>query len=277
MTETTKKLISEIESKPLPLEEEKRLFKIYLNREEGWFEAKNIIVHSCLLYVVKCANDCCPNPDKVEDLISEGVIGLMEAMDKFDGNKEIRFLTFANYSIRGKIYKYLSKIRFNTFYVPQETARFVGKIRAYINNYQVQNEVAPTKEQIMKHFDLDDLDAAYFLGLVNIKDFSLDYSVSDDHPISEQVKDICMALPDDSLSKKESQAILEEIISKLPAKQKFVITKRFGLENNEREDLASIGKELALTKQRVAQIEFEALKTIKKEIKKQNLEIECLR
>ena len=277
MTETTKKLISEIESKPLPLEEEKRLFKIYLNREEGWFEAKNIIVHSCLLYVVKCANDCCPNPDKVEDLISEGVIGLMEAMDKFDGNKEIRFLTFANYSIRGKIYKYLSKIRFNTFYVPQETARFVGKIRAYINNYQVQNEVAPTKEQIMKHFDLDDLDAAYFLGLVNIKDFSLDYSVSDDHPISEQVKDICMALPDDSLTKKESQAILEEIISKLPAKQKFVITKRFGLENNEREDLASIGKELSLTKQRVAQIEFEALKTIKKEIKKQNLEIECLR
>ena len=277
MTETTKKLISEIESKPLPLEEEKRLFKIYLNREEGWLEAKNIIVHSCLLYVVKCANDCCPNPDKVEDLISEGVIGLMEAMDKFDGNKEIRFLTFANYSIRGKIYKYLSKIRFNTFYVPQETARFVGKIRAYINNYQVQNEVAPTKEQIMKHFDLDDLDAAYFLGLVNIKDFSLNYSVSDDHPISEQVKDICITLPDDSLSKKESQAILEEIISKLPAKQKFVITKRFGLENNEREDLASIGKELALTKQRVAQIEFQALKTIRKEIKKQNLEIECLR
>ena len=277
MTETTKKLISEIESKPLPLEEEKRLFKIYLNREEGWFEAKNIIVHSCLLYVVKCANDCCPNPDKVEDLISEGVIGLMEAMDKFDENKEIRFLTFANYSIRGKIYKYLSKIRFNTFYVPQETARFVGKIRAYINNYQVQNEVAPTKEQIMKHFDLDDLDAAYFLGLINIKDFSLNYSVSDDHPISEQVKDICITLPDDSLSKKESQAILEEIISKLPAKQKFVITKRFGLENNEREDLASIGKELALTKQRVAQIEFQALKTIRKEIKKQNLEIECLR
>ena len=276
MTQTTNKLISEIESKPLSAEEEQRLFKIYQNREEGWFEAKNIIVHSCLLYVVKCANSCSPNPDKVEDLISEGVIGLMEAMDKFNHAKEARFLTFASYSIRGKIFKYLSKMRFSAFCISQDAARCVTKIKNYIDLYQSKNECAPSKEEIMKRFDLDEFAVIYYLSLVNLKDFSIDYSTPDDHDISIQIKDECTILPDDALNKKESQVILEKIIASLPLKQKIVITKRFGLNNSEREDLASIGEQLALTKQRVAQIEFQAMRTIRKEIKKRNLVIECL-
>ena len=276
MTQTTLKLISEIEHKPLSVEEEKRLFKIYQNREEGWLEAKDIIVHSCLLFIVKSANYYCSNPEKIEDLISEGVLGLMEAMDKFDNNKEIRFLTFANYSIRGKIFKFLSKTRYNAFYVSQDVGRLVSKIKNYIELFSNKNECSPNKEQIMKEFNLDDLTAVYLLELVNIKDLSLDYSFSDDCSISIQIEDKTAAAPDLVLNRKDSQAILEKIISNLPLKQKIVISKRFGFNNEQRKDFASIGEELALTKQRVAQIEIEALKAIKKEIKKQNLTLECL-
>jgi RNA polymerase nonessential primary-like sigma factor len=276
MTQTTIKLISEIESKSLPIEEEKRLFKIYQNQEEGWFEAKNTIVHSCLLFVIKCANDCCSNPEKIEDLISEGVMGLMEAMDKFDNGKDVRFLTFASYSIRGKIFKYLSKTKYNAFYVSQDTGRLVGKIKNYIDNFQSKNEYAPSREQIMKQFDLDDLAVAYFLELINVKDFSLDCCTFEDSLVSRQFEDKAAIIPDNALNKKESQIILEKIVDNLPLKQKIVISKRFGFNDGERKDLASIGEELALTKQRVAQIEIQALKTIKREIKKQNLTIECL-
>ena len=79
------------------------------------------------------------------------------------------------------------------------------------------------------------------------------------------------------MEKKESKSILNKIICNLPLKQKIVITKRFGLDNSERECLESIGKELAITKQRVSQIEIEALETIRKEIKKFELNIQCLR
>jgi RNA polymerase nonessential primary-like sigma factor len=277
MTKTIDKFISEIKSEPLSPEEELRLFTIYQNRKQGWQEAKDTIINSCLLYVVKCANSYQPNQNKVEDLISEGVLGLLDAFEKFELNNGARFLTFATFSIRGKMLRYLSRSCFNSaFSVPPEVAKMASNVKNYIEEWEDKHKQTPSINQIRIHFSIDDQMLSYTFALIKAKCFSLDYGFDNESESPIEIEDSNCANASLELQRKESRTILEEIVSNLPLKQKLVITKRFGLNNTERKDLASIGEELALTKQRVAQIEIEALKTIKREIKKSEIPLECL-
>lgn len=276
MTETVNKLISEIESEPLSQEEEEKLIHIYQNKLDGWFEAKTKIIHSCLLYVVKCANEYSICQDKAEDLISEGSIGLMEALDKFDQSREIRFLTFASYSIKGKMLKYLAKIYFNTLHAPQDVVRLAIKIKNYIQEYESQHQHAPEKQELMDHFKVDDFNLGYILTLIESKSLSLDYKNDCGAEFYLELKDNTAIRPDAAADNVDVLAIIENIVACLPKKHKFVINNRYGFNNAERKDLASIGEELSLSKQRVAQIEIEAMKIIKREIKKKQITIECL-
>jgi RNA polymerase sigma factor (sigma-70 family) len=276
MTETVNKLISEIESEPLSQEEEKKLINIYQNKLDGWFEAKTKVIHSCLLYVVKCANEYSIRQDKVEDLISEGSIGLMEALDKFDQSRDIRFLTFASYSIKGRMLKYLAKIYFNTLHVPQDVVRLAIKVKNYIQEYEFQHLCAPEKQELKDHFNIDDFNLGCILTLIESKSLSLDYKNDCGAELYAELKDDAIISPDAAADSSEVSKIVENIIAQLPKKHRFVINNRYGFNNVERKDLASIGEYLSLSKQRVAQIEFEAIKMIKREIKKKQITIECL-
>ena len=278
MTKTIDKFISEIKSGPLSQEEERRLFSIYQNRHDGWSEAKDTVIHSCLLYVVKCAYSYSTNNNKIEDLISEGSIGLVEAFEKFQLDNGARFLTFASFSIRGKMLRHISKSSFDSaFSVPPEVAKIACDIRNYIQEWKDKHKDSPSRSHLLNHFGIDDYALSYYYILIASKSFSIDNSELDEDLNTtsdiEDLWDINAAL---KMEKKESKSILNKIICNLPLKQKIVITKRFGLDNSERECLESIGKELAITKQRVSQIEIEALKTIRKEIKKFELNMQCL-
>lgn len=279
MTKTIDKFISEINSDPLSQEEEEKLFVIYKNKQQGWPEAKDKIINSCLLYVVKCANSYHPTANNSEDLISEGVLGLLDALDKFEVNQGARFLTFANFSIRGKMLRYLGRSSFNyAFTVPAEIAKIANNIRKYVEEWEEKYKYSPSRSQILSHFKIDDYTLSYYYILIGAKSFSLDQGSLKNDSTNEtcDIEDINVIAASFEMQKKESKSILEKIISNLPMKQKIVITKRFGLDNGERKNLESIGEELALTKQRVAQIEKEALETIKREIKKSELNIQCL-
>jgi RNA polymerase sigma factor (sigma-70 family) len=278
MTKTIDKFISEINSDPLSQEEEEKLFAIYKNRQQGWAEAKDKIINSCLLYVVKCANSYHPTANNSEDLISEGVLGLLDALDKFEINQGARFLTFANFSIRGKMLRYLGRSSFNyAFTVPAEIAKIANNIKKYVEEWEEKHKYSPSRSQILNHFKIDDYTLSYYHILIGSKSFSIDQGcLGKDSNESCDIEDLNVVAASFVMQKKESKSILEKIISNLPLKQKIVITKRFGLDNGERKNLESIGEELALTKQRVAQIEKEALETIKREIKKSELNIQCL-
>jgi len=277
MTKTVDKFISEIKSGPLLQEEERRLFIIYQNKQDGWSEARDTVIHSCLLYVVRCAYGYTTNANKIEDLISVGSIGLVEAFEKFQLNNGARFLTFASFSIKGKMLRHLSRSSFNSaFSVPPEIAKVAFDIKNYIQEWKDKYKDSPSRSQILNHFKIEDYALSYYYVLIESNSFSVDSGEPDDDSHQsldiEDINDVNSAF---GMEKKESKAILEKIISDLPLKQKIVITKRYGLDNGERKCLESIGKELAITKQRVSQIEIEALQTIKREIKKSELNIQC--
>ena len=211
-------------------------------------------------------------------MISEGALGLLDALDKFEMNQGTRFLTFANFSIRGKMLRYLGRSSFNyAFTVPAEIAKIANSIKKYSEEWEDKHKCTPSRSQILNHFKIDDYTLSYYYILIGAKSFSLDQGAFDNEQNETcDIEDVNVISASFSIEKKESKNILEKIIFNLPLKQKLVIIKRFGLDNGERQNLESIGEQLALTKQRVAQIEKEALDTIRKEIKKSELNIKCL-
>lgn len=111
---TIDKLISESKCASLTEEEEMRLFNIYIDKREGWKEARDSIIESCLLYVIKCAHSYSSDPNRLEDLVSEGLVGLLESFDRYESSKGARFLTYASFAIKGKMLKFLYKNYFGT-------------------------------------------------------------------------------------------------------------------------------------------------------------------
>jgi RNA polymerase sigma factor (sigma-70 family) len=271
------KLISESKSDSLTQEEEIRLFTIYINRHQGWQEAKDTIAESCLLYVVKCAHGYSGYLSNLEDLVCEGTLGLLEAIDRFELNQGARFLTFASFSIKGRMLKFLAKASFcSALSVPVDASKITLNIKSFIEKTEIQTGETPSKAVIAKHFDFDEHTLNYYLSLLDIKTFSLNSSYDDSSNNVIEIEDTNVVLPSATIQNDETKEILEGIISKLPKRQRIIINKRFGFDNNERQCLSEIGEELALTKQRVAQIEAEALETIRKEIKKTEINLQCL-
>lgn len=270
------KLISESKSTSLTQEEENRLFTIYINRQEGWQEARDAIAESCLLYVVKCAHGYSAYVNNLEDLVCEGITGLLEAIDRFKLDQGAKFLTFASFSIKGKMLRFLAKSSFSSaISVPIDTSKIALNIKSFIEKTEIQTGEPPSKAAIAKHFNLDLNTLSYYLSLLEIKTFSLNHSYDDSNVSFIEIQDTEVVLPHVAMEQNETKQIIENIISKLPKRQRIIINKRFGFNNNERECFSSIGEELALTKQRVAQIEAEALETIRKEIKKSEIKMQC--
>lgn len=267
------KLISESKSTSLTEQEEIRLFKIYINKEEGWKEAKDSIIESCLLYVVKCAHSYSSDPNRLEDLVSEGVVGLLESFDRYQLNQGARFLTYSSFAIKGKMLKFLSKNYFGTaFSIPFNISSKVSAIKYFIQKTEEETGNPPDRQGIADKFDLDEISLNIYLDLLNFHTFSLNSQTNNEiknyGKKDQEIEDLETYNPYLDLEKKDTAQILRDIIANLPERQKIIINKRFGFIDGDVAKLCQIGEELFLTKQRVSQIEFEALDVIRKEIKK---------
>ena len=103
--------ISEITNNILSPTEELRLAQIYKDRGPEWEDARDAVIKSNLLYVVKVAFEYSQDPVRVVDLISEGNIGLLDSLSRFDPSLGIKLMTFANKEIRGRMIKFILKNR----------------------------------------------------------------------------------------------------------------------------------------------------------------------
>lgn len=276
MSKNIEKLISGSNSSTLTLDEEKSLLLIIKNKGRDWEQARSRIIESYLLYLTRCANYYARQPQQIEDLVSEGIIGVMEAIEKFDANKENRLLTFADYYIRSRMSKFSLRNNFNgIFQVPPEVARLCYSVKKFIDDWSESNKDNPPDELLMEKFDLDEASLRSTLNLISSIFATSNILNPEDSLCNLGFRDISIIPPDIEVQRFESNEIVRQIVSKLPERQKFIINKRFGLLDGERMDLASIGAELQLSKQRVAQIEIEALKRLNKEIKRFEISTEC--
>ena len=263
------KLISESRCTFMTQEEEVRLFTIYINKLDDWEEARDSIVESCLLYVVKCAHGYSSDWNQIEDLVGEGIIGLLASVDRFELDQGTRFLTFASFNIKGRMVKFLSKNSFSrAFLIPPNVSYKILNVKDFIQKTQSETGEPPDEQTIAKHFDFDEQTLALYLNLINLQTFSLNSQPDDENKNPKEFIDSEGYTPYLSLEKQDTAEMLRVIISNLPERQRIIINNRFGFIDGEVKKLCRIGEELALTKQRVSQLEGEALEAIRKEIKK---------
>ena len=261
--------ISEIKDKILDPEEETRLIKIYQERQQGWEEAQDKVAKSNLMYVVKLAYEFTTDQNRLSDLISEGNVALLDALNKFKIDKGVKFISYANYEIRGRMARvFINESRLGYLNIPERTRIKINKIHKFIEDYKLKHGDKPSINQICKEFDIKNYTAVLYTETLDLKNFSLNDSAfsSVDQRKESVIEDEKIQSPDQELDFKQKSSVIKKIIESLPKRDQYVINKRFGFDGDEPQDLASIGRELNLTRERIRQIEAAALKAIKKEM-----------
>ncbi len=191
---------------------------------------------------------------ELQDIIQIGVLGLLDAVNKFDATKEVKFETYAEFRIRGAI---LDELRKEDI-LPRYKRETVKKVEEAINKLSTKFMREPTEEEIAKELKIS-VDEVF--EALRHKENSHYLSYSDIEPFLKDVKDIFD--PQLNAIKRDLKEKLAIAISKLTDKEKIVLNLYF----YEELTLKEIGEVLEISESRVSQIRSEAMKKLKKYFK----------
>lgn len=270
MSTPLKKYISSINREELTKEEEAKFVRIYQNKEEGWQQAQDKILRNNLLYVVKLAMDHAKDESTILDLISEGNLALLQSLNTFDPNMEAKFSTYSTFRIKGAFYAFFrSNSKFRHFKLSDNNVNLAKKAREYIEDFELNNNRKPTINEIANHCKIDSSKALLIAELAEVSTVPIEAEINYNEDSKQiEIADPSAKSPFLETKNKENSILIEKIIASLPLKHQIIVNKRFGLKGEDRTDLATIGKELNLTKERVRQIEKRCLHVIQDKLNK---------
>lgn len=233
----------------LTKDEEKDLIE---KAKKNNYQALSKLILSHLKLVVKIAQKYHSKNLSLDDLIGEGITGLMEAIYKFDESKNVRLATYAAKRIKYRIREAI----FNEeiFHFPPKIQKLAKKIKKEPSSMLLQ----PVK--LAKKFKVRLSEIKQALIFLNLARFNLENEeTSEENPI------ITNSTQDGQFEKIGLKKIIDECLSQLSEKEQIVIKKAFGLAPYEEpESLTKIGKDLKLSRERIRQIRNEALKKLRR-------------
>jgi len=233
--------------------------------------AKERLIESNMRLVVSIAKNYLASGIPMEDLIQEGAIGLMTATERFDPRMGYRFSTYATQWIRQSIGRAIDN-KAKAIRLPahiSESLRKIDKSRAELHRLLGQD---PTVEQIADHAGLS-LKKMNSLLQTTQEPVSLDMTVGDDDSTSlgSLVLDRSAPNPQDELIAQEMRGEIEAILNTLDDREKVIMRKRFGFDEDDKSVLQQIGDELHISRERVRQIESQALRKLRSAARKKRL------
>jgi RNA polymerase primary sigma factor len=253
--------LKEINKVPLLTREEE---KDYAPRAaKGETLAKNKLIQANLRFVVNVAKKYQNQGLPLADLISEGNIGLMNAIERFDVSKGYHFISYAVWWIRQAILKAICE-KSRMIRLPLNRANELVQIEKVRKELQSVSRGDPEIKEIAKALDMNEDHVA---DLINIsRDMvSLDtpiYDEKDSSILSDFVEDKGQVAPEDSVIDRSLREDINAVLSTLSSKEADIIQYRFGLNGKRPMSLKEIGNRYKLTKERIRQIEKKALKRL---------------
>ncbi len=272
--DATQIYLSEIGFSPLLTAEEEVYFsRLSLKGDEP---SRKRMIESNLRLVVKIARRYNNRGLPLLDLIEEGNLGLIRAVEKFDPERGFRFSTYATWWIRQTIERAIMNqtrtIRL-PIHVVKELNIYLRASRELIQKLDHE----PTAEDIAEHLDRPVADVSKMLRL-NERIASVDtpFAGDSDKALLDVIADEKSAGPERDLQSEDMRNNIVHWLNELNTKQREVLARRFGLMGYEAATLEDVGSEIGLTRERVRQIQVEALKRLRDILSQQNLSIEAI-
>jgi len=267
--ESLRKYLKEIAKLPrITVEEERDLGRKIQNGDRA---AMQKLVEANLRFVVSFAKRYRGCGLSFLDLINEGNVGLIEAAKRFDPTKNVKFITYAVWWIRQSIIHALSD-QSGPFRLPQKQANLLYRIGKTQSALMSELQRRPSVEEIAEAMDVDPEDVTTLLQ-VSDENISLSEVIDEEHEfhLSDKLEQEVIPSADAVMLRGALKTHMRQALTDLDDKERRVILLRYGLTGEEPKTLKEIGEVMNLSRERIRQIEAQALRKLHRSSKCQQL------
>lgn len=272
--DATRLYLKEIGFSPLLTAEEEVFYARKAQRGDA--AARRRMIESNLRLVVKIARRYMNRGLALLDLIEEGNLGLIRAVEKFDPERGFRFSTYATWWIRQTIERGIMN-QTRTIRLPVHVLKEINIYQRAARYLSQKLDHEPTPEEVAQLLDKPIEDVKGMLGL-NERLASVDAPLDDDpdRSLLDAIADERTLDPEKAQQREDLQALIESWLNELNDKQREVVERRFGLNSREISTLEEVGADIGVTRERVRQIQVEALKRLRVILERAGFSVDSL-